>query len=828
MIDPADIAPYKSLRYRILILLLGISLLAAVSMAFIAVYVTRLAGVNAHQVSSQALEDQVEDYLIQLNDSSAREKDLLLQDVLRDAQEMAGMTAAIFNNPQAYRNQIPWQADEYIQFGSEGQYANDPQDITSVFVPNTAKIDDATIRDIELSSYLEPIFQNTLDNNPILEAIYFATPHEVVRYYPNVNLGEILPPDFQATGRIWYEGSLADNNPTREPWWTPPYVDATGLGLVTTAAVPVYGQSGNMIGVIGLDITLNGIIAAIEETRLLDSGYSFLIDDLGHAIALPEQGYHDLLGQQPTESNFYPELSEVDQSFAPILTKMMAGGRGFGRLMLGKQEKFIAYAPLESTGWSLGSVVTAEEALKGLTPLRVRLEWTTRSLFLTLILPVSLAVFALVILIGLFTTKRITDPIQKLVSAVQKIGAGNWDIEFPQSCEDEIGLLAREFSSMAGQLQELILTLEQRVGDRTRQLERSSLQIRLAAEIARDTTSIHDLDELLANSVNLIRGRFGFYHTGIFLVDENGEFAILRAATDEAGREMIARGHKLKIEKSGYSQDPNVPVGLVGIATGTGQPRMALNVGGDSEHYKNPLLPETRSEMVLPLITNEKVIGALDVQSQHTNAFDEEDITILRIVADQLAVAIENARLLQEIQFNLKELETIYRQYAQVEWSKLAHNNTVIGYEYHDNQLVPISPSVSESHQVEGVSTSDVCIPLEVRGVQIGNLKIWADQGQLAPNQVALIEKIATRLSDAMESARLYQDTQRRAERERLSGLINTKLRASNDPRMILEIAARELGQVLGVDKTQITLQPRPGKTKDASHGGNGHTPENL
>ncbi len=183
------------------------------------------------------------------------------------------------------------------------------------------------------------------------------------------------------------------------------------------------------------------------------------------------------------------------------------------------------------------------------------------------------------------------------------------------------------------------------VEERTRHLERRTAQLRVAAEVARDAALAASLEEVLDRAVNLIRDQFGFYHAGLFLLDEHGEYAVLRAATGEAGRQMLESGHRLKVGE----------VGIVGYVTGTGQPRIALDVGADAVHFKNPLLPETRSELALPLKVGDRVIGALDVQSVQENAFDEEDIAIFQVMADQLAVAIERMNLFEQMRSALEQ-----------------------------------------------------------------------------------------------------------------------------------------------------------------------------
>ncbi len=184
-----------------------------------------------------------------------------------------------------------------------------------------------------------------------------------------------------------------------------------------------------------------------------------------------------------------------------------------------------------------------------------------------------------------------------------------------------------------------------------RALERRAVQIQVAAEVARDATTVRQMDVLLNRAVDLIRERFGFYHAAIFLIDEENEYAVLRAATGEAGKKMLEAGHRLKIGEKG----------IVTYVASSGKPRIALDVGQDAVHLKNPLLPDTRSEMSVPLKTDEGMIGVLDVQSQQEAAFDEQDISILQTLADQLATAIETARLFDAARRQLMELTVLHK-----------------------------------------------------------------------------------------------------------------------------------------------------------------------
>lgn len=183
-----------------------------------------------------------------------------------------------------------------------------------------------------------------------------------------------------------------------------------------------------------------------------------------------------------------------------------------------------------------------------------------------------------------------------------------------------------------------------------RESDRRLFQIQVAAEIARDATAAGGVDELLDRAVTLIHERFGYYHAAIFLIDDKKEYAVIKASRGEAGQKMLDMGHKLKVGK----------VGIVGYVAGTGEPRIALDVGVDAAHFKQPLLPKTRSEMAIPLKVENRVIGVLDVQSLEEAAFHDQDIQVLSTMADQLAVAIDKARLLAEVNRRADELKGLY------------------------------------------------------------------------------------------------------------------------------------------------------------------------
>jgi GAF domain-containing protein len=230
--------------------------------------------------------------------------------------------------------------------------------------------------------------------------------------------------------------------------------------------------------------------------------------------------------------------------------------------------------------------------------------------------------------------------IADLREGVARISSGDLDHVLHIQTGDEVEELATEFNAMAAQLADLIATLEQRVADRTRELDQHATQLQTAAEVSRAASSLLEAEELIHQTVNLIRNGFDYYYVGLFLLGASADWAMLRAGTGHAGHEMLAQGHKLKV--GGDS--------MIGWCTAHGQARIALDVGEEAIRFDNPLLPETRSEMALPLISRGRIIGALTVQSVKPQAFSDEDVAVLQTMADQVANAVENARLLREME----------------------------------------------------------------------------------------------------------------------------------------------------------------------------------
>jgi GAF domain-containing protein len=346
----------------------------------------------------------------------------------------------------------------------------------------------------------------------------------------------------------------------------------------------------------------------------------------------------------------------------------------------------------------------------------------------------------------------------------------------------------------------------------TRDLERRAGYLEATATIAQNATAILDLQELLDRVVILIGERFGLYHVGIFLLDPSGEWAVLQAASSEGGQRMLARHHRLKVGE----------MGIVGFVTGQGQARIALDVGQDAVYLDNPDLPDTRSEMALPLQARGEVIGALDVQSVEAEAFTDEDIAVLQILANQIAIAISNARFLRQAQESLEAERRAYGELGREAWQSMIHDQPDLGFLSNREDTVPVGdlwrPEMKVALRTGQTTLGDgdmttLAIPIKVRDQIIGVVdgRKADGSGEWMPGEIELLEALTGQLNVALEGARLYRDAQRLAARERVIGQVTGHMREPLELEAVLETAVSEIRQALGLDELVVRLTaPRP------------------
>lgn len=353
------------------------------------------------------------------------------------------------------------------------------------------------------------------------------------------------------------------------------------------------------------------------------------------------------------------------------------------------------------------------------------------------------------------------------------------------------------------ELLETRAALEERVEARTRDLAKRTQQLRLAAEVARDVAAIRDETALLNSIVTLISERFGFYHAGIFIANEAGTVAELRAASSEGGQRMLARGHRLE-----------AGVGIVGSVLATGRPRIALDVGADAVWFNNPDLPQTRSEIGLPLRARGRIIGVLDVQSTEPEAFTQEDVTVLQTMAEQLALALDNVRLLQESATSLARMERLLGETQRRAWAERQRRGPV-AYRLEGEAVVPAPEllSVPESSATAEADREARRLRTEItlRDQVLATLELERSEDRpWTREELDLIQALTTQAALALDNARLFEDTLRRSDRERLIRQIVDHIRASVSVEQALSRALADMSRVLQGAELVAQLGPAP------------------
>jgi len=422
---------------------------------------------------------------------------------------------------------------------------------------------------------------------------------------------------------------------------------------------------------------------------------------------------------------------------------------------------------------------------------------------------ISLAVIvALLSIVLWFAARRFTQPIQTLTETTRQFARGDWLRRVPETRHDEIGMLSHTFNQMAEELSELYRSLSDQVAEQTLELHQRSTQLEATAQVAREAAAIHDLDSLLRDTTKHISEYFGFYHAGIFLLDQDNRFAVLQAANSEGGQRMLKRGHKLAVGRTG----------VVGRVAETGLPRIALDVGEDRYFFDNPDLPETRSEMALPLKIHDRIIGILDVQSKTAGAFSDADVDVLQIMADQVAMAIGNARLLEQSQRTVRELQILYGEHIQEAWQQRLGGKPK-AYHFDRVRVKPASPDQTLSlksgdhHvnvQVDSAGNQYLLVPITLRGQSLGDISLRRnpDEPPWTLDDRELAEEVSAQIAVALENARLLEESQRRAAQEELLSQASARFSQSLDINTVLQMAVRELGQLAGVAEVSVRLSP--------------------
>lgn len=718
-------------------------------------------------------------------------------------------SALISNDKNINLDTNDWNAIEKLFQLPNGNWDNSNSEPSSIFIPARPAIRSDVAKTLVALKGLDDFTLSLLEENPDIIAIYFGGEQGQTVYFPNIDLAAIVPSDFDVTSRPWFVGATESPDFDTRTVWSAPYQDAALNGLVITGSIPVYDDSDTFRGVAAIDVLLNTVTAQVSSITVGRTGYGFLIDSQGRVIAMSEKGYADFnLTEAEMQSGDLENLSllnRVPMDVFLVLTKMTSWQTDVRQVEINGVNRYVAYQPIPVVGYSLGIVISEDEVLQDYVDTITTVEDETRNTLISAV-GVSLFILALAGLAAYGIGNSITAPLGKLTKAAEELAGGNLDIRADVTTNDEIGMLSSMLNDMTSTTQGLIATLEERVAERTETIEVRASQMQAVAEVGKSVAAQRDLDELLTRTTRIISDRFNYYHVGIFFLDQRGEYAILRASNSSGGAKMLERGHKLRVGQEG----------IVGTAAGTGEARIALDVGEDAVFFNNPDLPDTRSEMALPLIAGGETLGVLDIQSIEANVFSADDIPTLQLLAEQLAIAVQNARLLRNSQEALMLARKATRDISRENWRALLQDIEGLGFVSSlDGELAQVTKDsvtntdrgILDGKKMLSEDQKTLSVPIRARGQTIGIMRLAKLPGSeiWTPDEIADVEQLSSQISNTLESARLYQEAQRRAAQEQAIGEITSAISASTNVDNILRSTVQALGHQL--DDTEIVLE---------------------
>lgn len=622
-----------SLRTR---LIFGVMLITGISIFIMAYFTFQRRRELTNFITdlvNQEVEQQSEKLLTETVSRSSEDANQFFALVANDTQIVTNFLTTLLNEDALLQTGNYWSAQEELTRLSEGQWGNTTKDPGSVLAPSSFELNDETAAEINTSILLDLIAPQTLSASPNLKALYFVSTEGVTQYYPNIDLANIVG-DFDARERPYYKAVIPEINLDKEPFWTVPYFDAADSTVVETYSLPIYDDTGIFRGAVASDVNITVVTDLVDSIKVGETGYAFLIDPGGRFIVLSEAALDDFdLGPEamPAGGIAQRTIFDTPDDIRAFAGKMISGETGLGTFTRNGVEHYLAYAPIEATDYSLGVVVPKDEMLQLYLTVQENVlaeESTT--------LQITIVIFVVVMLLALFFAyvigRLLTQPLNQLTNAAEEISNGNFDVEIDTSSGGEIGTLAVAFDDMTHQIQDLVGSLEQRVSERTRVLEASM-------DVSRSVSTILDQRQLVAEVVQQVRDAFNYYHVHIYLIDEDTNDLVMAGGTGEAGQALLGGKHKIAQGK-----------GLVGRAAATRATIIVANVEEEEGWIPNPVLPDTKAEIATPIISGNRVLGVLDVQQNEIDSLTEIDTQLLELVATQIAIALQNARLYESAQ----------------------------------------------------------------------------------------------------------------------------------------------------------------------------------
>ena len=620
------------------------------------------------------------------------------------------------------------------------------------------------------------------------------------------------------------------------PYTDPPSYSPALNRTIIYASQPVFDEQGVLIGVLAGRARIVQLETIMyDQAGLGDTGVTYLVNMNRKLLAGLDP---ELIGQNINSEGVLAAFEGQDLGASPY-------DNGQGKRVLG----IYRWLP------DMQAVLMAEQDYSE--------SARVTSAVMAVNIGFALAALILAIVLAFNVTRSIAAPLSELAENAGQIAAGNLEAtpaSWVSQEQDEIGILAQVFNTMRRQLGALIAGLEDRVAERTREIELRSNYLEASAQVSQAIASILDPDQLIEQAAELIHQRFELYYVGIFLAETSAEggaqpagapqqstrWAVLKAATGAGGQALLKRGHRLPIigmQRSGTAS-PFADTSMIGWCISNAQARIAQLAESDAVRLATPELPETRSEAAIPLRSRGQVLGAISVQSSRPNAFDETRIAVLQTLADQLATAIDNAHLFRSSQNALEAERRAYDAISQAAWAEWLRNrpsfsvrsdasgiylseliwHTEMEQAFRQNRPVlanrpalaaTTSPDIlggdGDGKHAASIIAPRLALPIQVRGTSLGVIEVNKPPGaaEWSDDEITLLETITEQIGVALDSARLYSETQKKADQERLIGEISGHMRQSLDVEAVLKTAVEEIYRGLGLENVVIELTPR-------------------